>query len=241
MKTRKPYDLLWAIRIFNAFQVGYNLYMILRAMNEPGYFQILFSFGCAGQMTELNIYRGFWHYMINKMVDFFDTAFFVLRKKQSHVSFLHVFHHVSMVFVVWFTLKYYPGVEPIIAALINASIHVLMYTYYLFSSFGQTFSFIYRFKQYLTIAQIVQFILVMFYYSIATQYSCGFNTVVIQVIWFEAFANLILFVNFYRKTYGKKDRLVNMQSMMMCTPLQSFETNEEMDLDENQNVMKKRE
>lgn len=242
MKDRKAYDLLWAIRIFNLVQIGYNLFMIIRAMQEPRYFVNFFSFGCATPIVEYSIWRAFWHYLMNKMLDFFDTAFFVLRKKQSHVTFLHVFHHMSMVFVVWFTLKYYPGQEPIVAGFINASIHVAMYTYYLLSSFGQTFSFVYRFKKILTIAQIVQFILVLTYYSLATVYTCSFNIVVTRLLSFEAFANLILFVNFYRKTYGNKDRLFNTQKMMICTPLQSHEMHDVKGLlDENQNIKDKEE
>lgn len=248
MKNRKPYDLRWAIRLFNICQISYNSYMILRAWNEPNYFANFFSFGCAAvttkqaQFIEYNIFRAFWHYLMNKMMDFFDTAFFVLRKKQSHITFLHVFHHVSMVFVVWFMLKYYPGQEPMIAAFINATIHVLMYTYYLLSSFGQTFSFVYRFKKCLTLAQIAQFILVLIYYSLASQYSCGYNMIVVRLMCFEAISNLFLFINFYRKTYGNKDRLVNVQKIMICTPLQSHEMNGGTDkeaFDENQNLNKK--
>lgn len=244
MKDRQPYDLRWAIRVFNVCQISYNMFMIVRAMNEPGYFPNFFSFGCASitmqeaQIFEYNVFRAFWHYMTNKMLDFFDTAFFVLRKKQSHVTFLHVFHHVSMVFVVWFMLKYYPGVEPIVAGFVNATIHVLMYTYYLLSSFGQTFGFVYRFKKYLTLAQIAQFVVLLIYYLLATQYSCGYNMIVVRLLCFEAVSNLCLFINFYRKTYGNKDRLVNVQKMMICTPLQSHDINTEV-FDENQNVKKK--
>lgn len=35
-------------------------------------------------------------YFILKIADFLDTIFFILRKKTSHVSFLHVYHHVMI-------------------------------------------------------------------------------------------------------------------------------------------------
>lgn len=33
-------------------------------------------------------------YFILKIIDYLDTIFFILRKKNEHVSFLHVYHHV---------------------------------------------------------------------------------------------------------------------------------------------------
>lgn len=35
-------------------------------------------------------------YFILKLTDYFDTIFFILRKKTAHVSFLHVYHHVAV-------------------------------------------------------------------------------------------------------------------------------------------------
>ena len=40
---------------------------------------------------------------------FHVQVFFVLRKKQSHVTFLHVYHHTNMVLSTWIYLKYIKG------------------------------------------------------------------------------------------------------------------------------------
>ena len=37
----------------------------------------------------------FWHYL-SKYLDFFDTIFIILRKKDAQLSFLHVYHHASI-------------------------------------------------------------------------------------------------------------------------------------------------
>jgi hypothetical protein len=42
-----------------------------------------------------------WWYFISKFVDFFDSFFFVLRKKFSHLSTLHVVHHGCLPLFVW--------------------------------------------------------------------------------------------------------------------------------------------
>lgn len=239
MKNRKPYNLKYLIRLYNIGQSSYNLYMIIRAFCEPGYTQNFYLFGCADvKMSQYNVYRAFWHYFVVKMVDMLDTIFFVLRKKQSHVTFLHVFHHCSMVFMCWLLLKYAPGTEVIVAAFINASIHVIMYMYYFFASFGDRFSFVYKYKKTLTIMQIGQFIFILTYYVLAHNLSCGYNVIVMRIVMFEAAANLLLFSNFYIKAYSSgKNKLENMAKVIPCTPLQTHEINAR--YDENQNLIRR--
>jgi hypothetical protein len=53
--------------------------------------------------------RTCWWYYISKFTEFFDTIFFILRKKTQHVSTLHVIHHGCMPFSVWMGLKFAPG------------------------------------------------------------------------------------------------------------------------------------
>ena len=40
---------------------------------------------------------------------FFPQIFFILRKKNSQVSFLHVYHHTTMFIVGWAGAKWLPG------------------------------------------------------------------------------------------------------------------------------------
>lgn len=55
------------------------------------------------------IWKGTWWYLVLKLVELLDTVFFVLRKKQNQVSFLHVYHHTIMAVFTWGYLKYLPG------------------------------------------------------------------------------------------------------------------------------------
>jgi hypothetical protein len=50
-----------------------------------------------------------WLYYIVKIIDLIDTVLFALRKKANQITFLHVFHHSSMVLNGWFGVKYVPG------------------------------------------------------------------------------------------------------------------------------------
>ena len=46
-----------------------------------------------------------WWYFFSKYVDFFDSFFFLARKKFSHLSTLHVVHHCIMPFTSWFGIR----------------------------------------------------------------------------------------------------------------------------------------
>lgn len=48
-------------------------------------------------------------YVMAKVIDLLDTCFFVLRKKSSNVSFLHVYHHIGTLLFSWSVLKYSIG------------------------------------------------------------------------------------------------------------------------------------
>ena len=63
---------------------------------------------CPIQMAHLS-----WWYYISKFLEFSDTIFFVLRKKFSHVSTLHVIHHGVMPMSVWWGVKFTPGMTTI--------------------------------------------------------------------------------------------------------------------------------
>ncbi|KAL1132619.1 hypothetical protein AAG570_010571 [Ranatra chinensis] len=46
-------------------------------------------------------------------------VFLVLRKKNSHISVLHLFHHTTMVISVWVSLKYIRGIINFILAILR--------------------------------------------------------------------------------------------------------------------------
>ena len=83
-----------------------------------------------------------WICLVSKFVDFIDTFCLVARKKFDNVSLLHVYHHSIMPINVWFGVRFIPGGHGTFFGLINAFVHIIMYTYYLISGLGP------RFKKY---------------------------------------------------------------------------------------------
>ncbi|CAA9997706.1 unnamed protein product [Nesidiocoris tenuis] len=85
----------------------------------------------------------------------FLRLFFILRKKNEHVSTLHVIHHGCMPMSVWFGAKFAPGGHSTFFALLNAFVHIIMYYYYMVSALGPAYRNWIWWKKYLTTFQMV--------------------------------------------------------------------------------------
>lgn len=106
MKNRQAYNLTWIVRIYNAFQVYSCLRCILKFDATTFYKQI---WNChIYQQEESTLILG-WYYLILRMTELLETIFFALRKKQSQITGLHVYHHVVTVVLYWLFYKYDSG------------------------------------------------------------------------------------------------------------------------------------
>jgi len=151
---------------------------------------------------EMDVGLGFWAYVFyaSKYYELIDTFFLVLRK--SDLTFLHVFHHSTVVVCCWYAL-HEEMVFGWITCLNNASVHVLMYYYY--AQQARNVRDIW-WKKYLTSLQILQFTVdcvtsVFFIYFKMMGYYCR-GTV---PAWFVGngmgIVFFFLFADFYRSTY----------------------------------------
>lgn len=99
MRHRRPAKIGGFLVFYNIFQVIFNIYLlheilVSEIMND-------FSFMCqpvdrSPHGIPIRAATACWLFFLSKFVDFCDTFFFVLKKKEQHVSTLHVFHHGSM-------------------------------------------------------------------------------------------------------------------------------------------------
>lgn len=48
-------------------------------------------------------------YYISKLTEFADTIFFVLRKKKTQITLLHLYHHSLTPLEAWILVKFIPG------------------------------------------------------------------------------------------------------------------------------------
>jgi len=142
-------------------------------------------------------------YHLNKVLDLMDTIFFVLRKKQRQITFLHVFHHVFMVFTSHMLIRFYGfGGHVFLICMFNVLVHIVMYGYYYASSQSQNVQESLWWKKYLTLGQLVQFLL-MFLHCMYTYFqpNCSASRGVIYVISSASAFMFLMFTKFYIKTY----------------------------------------
>lgn len=139
----------------------------------------------------------FLHYN-NKYIELLDTVFMVLRKKDNQVSFLHVYHHVLLIWAWFAVVKVNCGGDAYFGALMNSAIHVAMYGYYLLALLGVRCPW----KSHLTKCQMLQFVL-CFVQAIACLI-VGSTPTWLALLQIWVMVNmLLLFGNFYRKSYTK--------------------------------------
>eukprot|EP00922_Rhytidocystis_sp_ex-Travisia-forbesii_P028083 GHVS01041228.1.p1 GENE.GHVS01041228.1~~GHVS01041228.1.p1 ORF type:complete len:237 (+),score=30.54 GHVS01041228.1:103-813(+) len=86
--------------VYNLAQVGLCTYMIKAAFEEHQAQE--YSFVCNRfDPTRVGMARVLWVFYFSKIVDFLDTFFIVIRQKWRQLSFLHVYHHLSIFLFYW--------------------------------------------------------------------------------------------------------------------------------------------
>ena len=84
----------------------------------------------------LRIARVLWWFYVSKVMEMLDSTMFLLRGKYNQLSFLHIYHHASMFGIWWIGISYVAGGVSVQPALINSSVHVIMYFYYFLAALG---------------------------------------------------------------------------------------------------------
>ncbi|KAK9504247.1 hypothetical protein O3M35_010622 [Rhynocoris fuscipes] len=212
MENRQPYNLKNIILIYNLVQViicTTTCYLYFKYKRTP--ITALWSNVCHHMSGDeicdssvfINIVNLEMIYYLNKYMDLLDTVFFSLRKKYSQVSFLHVYHHVIVILSTWPTVFIFKVEGTAFLVTLNMFIHVVMYSYYFLSSFGPAVQKYLWWKRYLTFLQIIQFLIALIF--LVQLYLKGCADFSYFFLWtFTVVTILLLFLNFYKRTYKKK-------------------------------------
>ncbi|XP_042240846.1 elongation of very long chain fatty acids protein 7-like [Homarus americanus] len=205
MQGRQPPSHLRAVMVlYNACQVLVSFYLMYE-IGASGWFW-RHNYRCQTCDFSTQPYAvkmmhvSFWYY-ISKLVDFMDTVFFVLNKKYKHISVLHVVHHSVMSICMWYNTLYQPGGQTTFMAFANATVHALMYTYYLLAAMGPRLRPSVSWKMCLTCVQIVQFVIVLLHSIQVLFIDCEVPALVTCWLLHNSLMFLVLFVNFYRQAY----------------------------------------
>jgi len=214
MKERPAFNLKKTIMSYNLLQVLFSGYVFYEA-------------GMAGWWTGDNwlcqdidratdpdskgmrMTRVCWLYFMGKFLEFADTFFFTVRKKFEHVSYLQVIHHSIMPLYGYVMVRWLPGGHETFGGFLNSLVHIFMYGYYFLAALGPSMKKYLWWKKYLTLFQMVQFV-VVFVRSIIVIFGvvdCGYPryfsliSASITVLFFA------MFMQFYSQSYQAKGKL----------------------------------
>ena len=139
MKTRKAFDLRRALCMWSTLLGVFSLLALSRVLFLAQ--QIVYLGGWRHAFCDTWAYVGSAHcglwaflFPFSKLPELLDTVFVVLRKQK--LSFLHVFHHVSVFIYCWYSYAY-PISTGIWFGLVNFAVHSVMYTYYAIKASGR--------------------------------------------------------------------------------------------------------
>ena len=95
-------------------------------------------------------------YWIGKILELCDTLFMILRHKMRQISFLHVFHHSSMLLLADYACNLAPWPPVALGIVLNSMVHIVMYGYYALTALYPLRDF--AWKRLITQLQMVQFL-----------------------------------------------------------------------------------
>ena len=133
-------------------------------------------------------------YTISKNVELLDTMFMILRQRWRQISFLHVFHHSTILILGNYAWVYTPFPPVAVVIGLNSIVHIFLYTYYAQAALGYAQSTVW--KKRLTQFQIAQFLFDLIFLINGYLY---FNFSIYYSLY--AFLMLLLFSNFYYRAY----------------------------------------
>ncbi|XP_026729760.1 elongation of very long chain fatty acids protein AAEL008004-like [Trichoplusia ni] len=208
MEKRPAYELKTVLFLYNLFQVGFSLFLVYTG----SYYIISKDYNLACETIDysnsprgLGIAGAVWYYFFAKITELLDTVFFVLRKKNNQVTFLHVYHHTLMSLVIWFGAKYFPGGHTILMGYLNSMVHVIMYGYYLISSLGPEYQKYVWWKKHVTMIQLIQFLIIFVHNAAVFFYECDFPRILNFLCLLNAVAFIYMFGKFYINSYKKNN------------------------------------
>ncbi|CAG9769515.1 unnamed protein product [Ceutorhynchus assimilis] len=211
MEKREPFKLTMLLVPYNMAMAGLNFYIAFELLTAST--RLKYSYICepcrqSQNPDELQIANAVWWYYFSKLLEFADSFFFILRKKKNQLSFLHVYHHSTMFMLWWIGIKWVPSGSTFLPAMVNSSIHILLYTYYGLSVFGPRVTKYLWWKKYLTILQLIQFTCALILGVNGIRTGCEFPlwmhyTLIIYMVSF-----IVLFGNFYVTAYMDKGNQV---------------------------------
>ncbi|EGG20584.1 GNS1/SUR4 family protein [Cavenderia fasciculata] len=203
MANQKPFDLKYPLIFHNLILCLISAYITIEAARQA--YINDYSLMCNPvDYTErgIGMAKVLWLFYFSKYIELMDTVFMILRKKFDQVSFLHVYHHSSIIMLWFIGINWTAGGDAYLSATMNSLIHTLMYGYYTLAALKIDVWW----KRYLTQLQLLQFVINLGSSLYAIYYDCPFPRWMFYAMIIYMMSMLFLFGSFYLHTYIQKGR-----------------------------------
>jgi hypothetical protein len=147
-------------------------------------------------------------FYVSKVWDFWDTIFIVLGKKWRQLSFLHVYHHMTIFMFYWLNSHVNYDGDIYLTIVLNGFIHTVMYTYYFICMHtkvpetGKSLNI--WWKSSLTMMQLIQFVTMMSQGTYLLATGCKKTSLKVVALYVVYILSLFfLFAQFYVASYSK--------------------------------------
>eukprot|EP00246_Nothoceros_aenigmaticus_P013942 TRINITY_DN506_c0_g1_i1.p1 TRINITY_DN506_c0_g1~~TRINITY_DN506_c0_g1_i1.p1 ORF type:complete len:356 (-),score=42.61 TRINITY_DN506_c0_g1_i1:624-1691(-) len=191
--------------------IGHNLFLAMLSMYMG--VGIIWEARTLGYSLWGNSYKedeikmGYYIYIfyVSKLYEFVDTGIMLLKRNLHQLSYLHIYHHASILFIWWIMVHRCPGGDAYFSAAFNSGIHVVMYSYYLLAAIiskdeAKRRKYLFWGK-YLTLMQIVQF-LSFIGQAVLGMFKPGlYPPGISRLLFFYSMSLLLFFSNFFVNKY----------------------------------------
>lgn len=208
MKNKEPFQIKNFVIVYNTFMVIVNTGFVLFFMWKTNFMTMVLTIRKTRDVIDPDLIRiGFIlapYAMATRFLDYLDTLWIILRKKNYQLSFLHVFHH-AIVPIGGYVGAIFAWKYPICTLVlpVNFTVHAFMFSYYTFRALR--YSFAEKMKIYITRLQIVQLLVgvtIGTFFFLNEEFDAPKY---IQAIFLAlGYFFLFLFLSFYMRTYKVK-------------------------------------
>ena len=208
----RPFSVGWLALLHNVNLTLLSLYMLVEILRQARLRHYsLFGNGVEHGAGGEGMARVLHLFYLSKTLEFLDTAIMALKLSFRQISFLHVYHHASIFAIWWLIVRFAPGGDAYFSAALNSGVHVLMYGYYLWSTFaprlpaGQRAGPLHPafYKRGITTLQMTQFALMLVQASYDLLVPNPYPRPCVWILFVYMLSMLALFANFFVHSYGR--------------------------------------